>query len=91
MLENYAFVLDVSFSKYDLGLVLLNNARKKLEAKTETPEQVVQALSRSEVRPIKITTPPSMKKNAASLVHPGKIKKVVSKKEAVCLASHFAL
>eukprot|EP01022_Parablepharisma_sp_SALTPOND_P004386 TRINITY_DN1201_c0_g1_i1.p1 TRINITY_DN1201_c0_g1~~TRINITY_DN1201_c0_g1_i1.p1 ORF type:complete len:686 (+),score=41.23 TRINITY_DN1201_c0_g1_i1:108-2060(+) len=86
MLENYAFILDVSFSKYDLGLVLLNNERKKVEANSISTEPMIKGKPQADrVRPLTITPPPgSLKKSISGKnVHGNKVKKVVSKKRAI--------
>ncbi len=75
MLENFAFILDISFSKYDMGLGLLNAERKKLEAASP---QTRSMLTSDEERP-------KDRKYATSLlgeagIQSGKKKKVVRKR-----------
>ncbi len=79
-LENCTFVLDVSFSKFDMGMALLNSERKKLEVSAPKTESIINAMERDRESP-----PRKKKHNTSSMVatvpniHSGKVKKVVRK------------
>jgi len=95
LLENYAFVLDVSYEKRDLGIQILNSERKRLgldKPKTpqKTPDKNIrdkEALNKSRtIEPIVIPEYGKIQQNTVKAnngekkIHTNTIKKVVSKK-----------